>query len=262
MGDWEKLHDLQYSLDYDKDCTMIKKNILTLFVFLLTSQIAYSQLKSISFFSEYSTALSKRLEVTKASSVGGNVVVEFDLGKNFSLNLESGYKLFSISQNNQLLGWGWDFWNNRYLNKINSDLKADKNLSVEINSTQKMGIIPVLLSGKYSLPVSDKFDVGFSAGGGVYFFTRTLFVTEAWSKKFPSENYTFEYSYRNFAPSKKGNPFVLKASVDINYNFMTNFWINAGAAYLQVLNSGSTYGFNNFLFENEFSTKLGIIFSY
>ncbi|GAB4128624.1 MAG: hypothetical protein Fur0015_02400 [Ignavibacteriales bacterium] len=241
---------------------MTKKIFFILLIILWVNSINIAQLKSINFFSDYSTALTKRLNVTNAKAIGGGVNVEFDLGKNFSVCLESGYKLYSISQKNQLLGWGWDFWNNRYSNKIKSDLQADKNLSVSINSSQKLGIIPVILSAKYSYPLSEKFIVSPNFGGGVLFYTRTLYVIEDWSKKFPTENYTFEYSYRNFAPSKKGNPFVARGGIDINYNFMSNFWINAEASYSKIFNSGSKYGFNNFLFESELSTKFGIIFRY
>jgi hypothetical protein len=240
---------------------MVKKFLIILTV-LFSSQMSYSQLKSITAFSNYSSALTKRLDVKSANAVGGGVNVEFDLGKNFSLNIEGGYKLFSVSQNNQLLGWGWDFWNNRYSNKIKSDLQADKNLSVEINSSQKLGIIPVVLSVKYSLPISSKFDLNGTVGSGAYFYTRSMFVIENWSKKFPSENYTFQYSYRNFAPVKKGNPFVAKAGLELSYAILDGFKLNLAGEYSQIINTDSKFGFNNFLYLNEFSTKLGIIFSY
>lgn len=239
---------------------MIKK-MFFLFMFLTLVQVNYAQLKSINIFSDYSTALSKRLNVNAASAVGGGAEVQYDLGKNFSISLEGGYKLYSISQDNQLIAWGWDFWNNRYSNKIKSDLQADKNLSVVINSSQKLGIIPVLLHANYSYNFSDKISLTASLGGGVYFYTRTLYVIEQWSKKFPSENYTFTYSYRNFAPEKKGNPFVVSAGLNLSYEFIDAFSLIAGFDYTSIF-SGSGSGAKNFLFNNEINTKLGIIFSY
>jgi len=235
-----------------------------IFVVLFLSFIGnsnFAQLKSISFFSDYSSALSKKLNVGEANAVGGGANVQFDLGKNFSISFEGGYKLYSISQDNQLIAWGWDFWNNRYSNKIASDLQADKNLSVVINSSQKLGIIPVLLQLNYSYDLSSKLILTSSIGSGVYFYARTLFVIENWSKKFPSENYVFSYSYRNFAPEKKGNPFVVSAGFDLSYEFIESFQLKAGLGYKQIL-LGSNNGDRNFLFENELTTNLGIIFSY
>lgn len=240
---------------------MIKKMFFSLIFLITLVQVNFAQLKSINIFSDYSTALSKRLNVNAASAVGGGAEVQYDLGKNFSISLEGGYKLYSISQDNQLIAWGWDFWNNRYSNKIKSDLQADKNLSVVINSSQKLGIIPVLIHANYSYNFNDKIGLTASLGSGVYFYTRTLFVIEQWSKKFPSENYTFTYSYRNFAPEKKGNPFVLSAGLNLSYEFIDAFSLNVGFDYTNIL-SGSGSGEKNFLFTNEINTKLGIIFSY
>jgi len=233
---------------------------MVLFI-LFIGNASFAQLKSISLFSDYSSALYKKLNVGEANAFGGGANVQFDLGKNFSISFEGGYKLYSISQDNQLIAWGWDFWNNRYSNKIASDLQADKNLSVVINSSQKLGIIPVLLQLNYSYDLSSKLILTSSIGSGVYFYTRTLFVIENWSKKFPSENYVFSYSYRNFAPEKKGNPFVVSAGFDLSYEFIESFQLKAGLGYKQIL-LGSNNGDKNFLFENELTTNLGIIFSY
>ena len=260
MEDWAIFLVSQFNLVYS-GVNMIKKIFFIFSMSLLIADIDFAQLKSINIFSDYSSALSKRLNVSEAIAFGGGAEVNFDLGKNFSLSIESGYKLFSISQTNQLLDWGWDFWNNRYQNKIKSDLQADKNLSVVISSSQKLGIIPLMIHANYSYILTDKFTATGSIGSGVYFYTRTLYAIEKWSKKFPSENYVFTYSYRNFAPEKKGNPFVLSAGFDLSYEFIESFSLNAGVDYINVL-LGSKNGGNNFLFTNELTTKLGIIFSY
>ncbi len=49
------------------------------------------------------------------------------------------------------------------------------------------------------------------------FYTRRMFAVENWSKYYPEAHYTFSYSYRNFAPNKKGNPLFLNGRLNIEY---------------------------------------------
>lgn len=243
---------------------MIKKMVkYLLFVSCAISTNIYAQLSDIELYSTYSIALTKLNEIDKADAVGGGLKIKFEVTDNFDLGLEGGYKLFSVSQPGQLEKFGWRFWNERYSNTIQSNLNATElNLSVNITSTQKVDVIPVLLSGYYSLNISDDFKVTPSIGAGFYFYTRRMFVVENWSRFFPEENHTFEYSYRNFAPSKKGNPLVGKATLDLYYSVSKGFKLFAGGGYLYVLPTEGSLGYDNFILENEFEIKAGLTFIY
>ncbi|MAT56662.1 MAG: hypothetical protein CMF23_01665 [Ignavibacteriae bacterium] len=239
----------------------MKKQIVILSILLLTFAVNAQVLKSIQIKADYSMPLSKRINVENIDAVGGMIKVNFNLYENLSVSLSGGYKLYSISQTNQLFGWGWNFWNDRYYNKIVSDLQADPNLSVEIGSVQKMDVIPAVLTFNYDFNILENFTATPIIGGGVYFFTKRLYAKETWTKQYPAENYSFTYSFRNFAPDKQGNPFILMGGLDLNYFITDGFGIGGGILYSQILSSDKM-GFSEFPFENEISFKLGLTINY
>lgn len=239
----------------------MKKKIVIISLFFFISALNAQVIKSIQVGADYSLPLSKRINVENIDAVGGILKINFGLYENLSFSFAGGYKLYSISQTNQLLGWGWVFWNDRYLNKIESDIKADPNLSVEIGSVQKMDVIPAIITFDYQIDLTEKLRLTPIAGGGIYFYTKRLYAKETWTKQFPKENYSFTYTFRNFAPNKKGNPFVILGGFNLNYNFTEGFGLNGEVLYSQVL-SAENMGFAEFPFDNELSLKLGLTINY
>lgn len=239
------------------------KKLLLTFIFLsLFSQLNLAQIKSISAYADYSIGLSKRLTVTNADAVGGAVKIKYSFFDNFNFGLIGGYKLYSISEPDVLNSWGWQFWTERYYNKIVSDLQADPNLSVEIGAVQKMDLIPLILFAEYELPITEEFTITPAVGFGVYFYTRRMFATENWSKNFPDADYVFTYSYRNFAPAKKGNPLFINTNLDFDYKISESFGVYSGINFNFILPTEKSMGYSVFPFENEFSFKVGLVIFY
>jgi hypothetical protein len=242
---------------------MFSKSKYCLFILIVCASVSIGQLKSIETYSTYSIALTKLNEIDKADAVGGGLSVKYEITENLKIGLEGGFKLFSISQPGQLEKFGWQFWNDRYSNTIQSNLNATElNLSVNITSTQKVDVIPVMIAGYYDFKISDNFLITSSIAGGAYFYTRRMYVVENWGKYFPEEDYTFEYSYRNFAPSKRGNPLVGKAGLDFSYQITEGFNLIAGGAYTYIIPTEGKLGYDNFIMENELEIKLGLTFNY
>lgn len=238
---------------------MFRKLFLYSFLFLSAQNSA--QIKSASFYSDYSSSLNKIAGVDNADAVGGGVKVKFILSENFSFGFSGGYKLYSIAQPNDINNWEWVFWSDRYYSKIISDLSADPNLSVLITSVQKMDLIPFSFFLGYELQLADNISISPSTEFGIYFYTKRLYAIETWSKKFPAENYTFTYSYRNFAPRKYGSPLFAKFNLDIKYNLSETIDIGGSAGFSNALIS-SKISDKDFPFKNELTFGLGLTVNY
>lgn len=237
------------------------------FLFLITGIVflngfCFAQLKSVTAFTDYSYASTTRLAITNADAVGGGVKIKFTVWNNFNLGIIGGYKLYSVNEPDVLNTWGWTFWTDRYYTKIVSDLAADPSLSVEIGAVQKMDLIPVVLFAEYDFELADKFFVTPSVGTGIYFYTRRMYAVENWGKRFPAADYTFYYSFRNFAPAKKGNPAFVNSSLDLEYKLFEIMSIYSSINYNYIIPTEGSMGYDFFPFENEVSLKLGIVIKY
>ena len=229
---------------------------------LLISADAVAQLRSITVYSEYASPLTKRLDVQNISAVGGGVDITYTVADNFCIGLRGGYALYAINQTDQLNRWNWKFWNDRYLNKIQADMRADPSLSVVIGSVQKMDLIPVELHLDYAYTAAELLVITPSVSGGVSFYTRRLFADETWTKTFPAANYSFTYNFRNYAPMKKGNTFHAGIGCTVRYRMFSDVSISAAAFYTQHVSTVNEAGYAAFPFENEMNVRLGLDFLY
>lgn len=238
------------------------KSLLIFLYTLCLLSISFAQIKSINLISDYSVALDKRLQVTNADALGLLAQLKIELASNLNFTLNTGYKLYTVKEADVLASWNWDFWTARYYPKIISDLNADPNLSVDIGAVQKMDIIPVFILFNYELSLIKDLKLAPSLGGGVYFYIRRMYVTENWSKKFPQADYTLNYSFRNFAPDKKGNPLFAKAGVDFTYDLLNNLDITSSIYYIKIVGTKGKLGYDLFPFGSELSVNLGLSFKY
>lgn len=229
---------------------------------LLFSTNAVAQLRSIGVYSGYAAPLTKRIGVQKVDGVGGGVDITFALTERVCLGLRGGYVLYSINQTNQLIGWGWTFWNDRYLNKIQADMRADPALTSVIGSVQKMDIIPAALHLDYVFTAAEKFTVTPSVAGGVSFYTRRLYADETWTKQYPAANYSITYNFRNYAPSKKGTVFHAGFGCLLQYHIFTDVNVSAAAMYTQYVSTVNAASYSGLPFENEIGVRLGLDFLY
>jgi hypothetical protein len=221
-----------------------------------------AQLQTITVFSGYSSVLSTRFDVKRADAVGGGVDVVFAVSEHFSVGLRGGYYLYSLNQTDQLNRWGWRFWNDRYLNKIQADMRADPSLTAVIGSVQKMDLLPVSLHCDYTIEVAEAATIVPSIGAGAAFYQRRLYADETWTKVFPSENYSFTYNLRNFAPSKKGNPLFATAGLSLRYKPFASAGIYSSVQYTQYIETKNMFGYDGFIAQNEFGIRLGLEFYY
>lgn len=240
----------------------MKRIILQLIAFTLLNGSALAQLKSVTAFADYSFASAKRLTIDNADAVGGGIIIKYKIAGNLNIGLTGGYKLYSLNEPDVLNTWGWIFWTDRYYNKIISDLAADPNLSVEIGAVQKMDLIPVILFAEYGFDLGGDIILTPSAGGGVYFFNRRMYAVENWTKRFPSADYSFNYQFRNFAPSKSGNPFLITSGLEIKYLLFETLSLFGSAGYVYIIPTEGSLGYDEFPFENEFSFKFGFVIKY
>ncbi len=229
---------------------------------LLMSINAAAQLRSIEVYTNYASPFSKRMAVQRIDGVGGGVDITYSLAEHVSIGLRGGYVLYSIDQTDQLINWGWTFWNDRYLNKIQADMRADPSLSSVIGSVQKMDLIPVALHLDYAFAAAEKFTITPSVAGGLSFYTRRLYADETWTKQFPAANYSFTYNFRNFAPAKKGTTFHAGVGCLLNYRVFSDVNITTAAMYTQYVSTVNQAAYAAFPFENEMDIRLGVEFVY
>lgn len=240
----------------------MKKFQLILLAFLLFYSNNFAQLQSISFYGDYSTTSSTRLQITEADAVGGGVKIKFLVSDNLAINVNGGYKLYSLSEPDVLNNWGWVFWTDRYYPKIVSDLNADPNLSVDISAVQKMDLVPFSIGLNFDLPYSSKIILSQSIGIGVYFYNRRMYAVETWSKYYPDADYTLTYGYRNFAPSKKGNPLFINLNSEIKYSLWDDFSLFSQININAVISTEGSMGYDSFPIKNEISFVLGLAIFY
>ncbi|MCK6613509.1 MAG: hypothetical protein L6Q47_04680 [Ignavibacteriaceae bacterium] len=240
----------------------MKKTLLLAIVCFMLADTVHAQVTSISFYSDYSAGLSKRIKVTEADAVGGGLILKYNVMDWFSLNLTAGYTLYSVSQDSALQKWNWDFWEIRYRNRVAADLAENPGSAASLVPVQKMDILPVLLSFSREFELTDNLKISPEIGGGVYFYTRRMYLAESWQRRFDSYGLTYEYSYRNFATNKYGNPAVIFAGAGVRYIFTEGFSLEGSVKYQQILKTEGSMGYNEFIFENALSTGLALVFSY
>ncbi|HRI48102.1 MAG TPA: hypothetical protein PK559_13425, partial [Ignavibacteriaceae bacterium] len=63
-------------------------------------------------------------------------------------------------------------------------------------------------------------------------------------------------------PSKNGNPLVVYGGINLGYLLNDAFRIDASLNYTHILKTEGKLGYDNYIFNNYISTKLGITFQY
>jgi hypothetical protein len=235
------------------------KNFILIFVFLLCSFVS-AQIHSVKLYGEYSKPTGKRLLVTDIDALGGGVNIRIDLVNSFFLNANIAYNLYTLDQESAIAQWDWRYWD-RYEEFIELTLQ-DNAYTAEIIPIQKMDVIPISLTFCYEFKLSNSVDILPYGGGGVFFYTRRLSISEDWIKHFESIDYDFAYSFRNIAPQKQGNPLFITGGLEIVYRFAEFFSLNAAANYISVLQTNGKLGFENFPFDKAININFGIGFIY
>jgi hypothetical protein len=241
----------------------MKKYILLFIIIFLLKSTSYSQvtLKSVSPFADYSFAMEKKNDVSKASGWGGGLEINFTLSSNFSFSVLGSYSVITIEQTDAVKKWNWPYWNLRYGGRV-STMLLDTNYSVVMTPDQFINLLPILLTLNYSFSPFEDLKIDLSAGGGLYIFERNLYLLEHWTKKFPSiNNYKYEYEYRDYADEKRGNLFGCIGSVGITYKVYEwiDLYFKGRFNYIPDQDRG---GYDTFPINNIINTNLGISIYY
>ncbi|GAB1348846.1 hypothetical protein MASR1M107_10590 [Ignavibacteriales bacterium] len=236
------------------------KLFLSLFIAVVFSSSMLAQLTSIETTGSFSTAGSLKYAVTKANGFGGGVKINFKTFDNFYISISAGYQSFSIDQDSALTQWKWYFWDNRYYGSIRADLTDTAKYQLTITPNQGINSIPVSILVGYETKLGD-LKIKPYAGAGIFFFSRWFYVVEDWTKKLTKLNSTFNYNYRNFAPSKQGNPIMLHGGISLEYPLFDFVNLAGEFNYTHFLETDGM-GYSELPFGNKLNFKLGLSFSY
>lgn len=243
-----------------------------LFIILLLPVTSQAQFRNLQFYSDYNVAvnrflsasqyLQKDTKIISGSAVGGGIRVLFDATENLRVGFSAGYQLYSVQQDSALERWQWRFWETRYKGNVRDALKSDSTLSAVLQAIQKMDVYPLMLSASYALKLNDNLSLLPTVGVGINFFNRRMYLDEKWSKYYPQSNYTFSYSYQNFAPSKPGNPLSAMVALEAEYIFSELFALSMQAHYTHYFDTNDQFGYSNFPLERSYGVKLGLTVLY
>ncbi len=125
-----------------------------------------------------------------------------------------------------------------------------------------MDLVPVQISLKGNFNPIKNFYVKPHLGAGIYFYTRRLYLEERWRKIFYEANYTFEYSYRNFATNKYGNPAGVFGLIEFDYQPSEIFTIGTAFGYTYFLKTKGKMGFDQFPIRDYLNFKIFLTFLY
>ncbi|MCX6151180.1 MAG: hypothetical protein NTX22_11690 [Ignavibacteriales bacterium] len=237
------------------------KSLLILLAAFFVSQ-SFGQIHSINLSGAFSQPMSKRLKVNKINALGGEATVSFDLYKDYHVNVSFGYNLYSVSQDSALEKWNWVFWLLRYKGIVNDALAKYSYLKATLSPVQKMDLYPLFVTASADFELIENIHVGAQLGGGVIFYTRRLYLHESWQKYFSTLDYEFKYDYYNFADPKSGNPFALVGGLNVGYEFLEGFVLDAGFKYVYILKTEGKYGYNELPMSDLLNIKLGLTFLY
>lgn len=243
---------------------MKSKIILIGLLIIFFQNFALSQIKlsNIAFYADYSYPLNKRLLVTKIDAVGGGADVSFSMFKNFEVSVSFGYSLFSLQQDSAIKLWNWRFYTERYAGIIRDNLRSDTTLAAYLNPIQKMDLVPLQISMKGNFNLFKSIFIKPQIGAGIYFYTRRLYLEEIWRKKFYEADHTFEYSYRNFATNKYGNPLGVFGLIEFDYQPSEIFTIGTAFGYNYFFRTPGKFGYDQFPINDYFNFKIYLTFLY
>ena len=223
---------------------------------------ALAQVHSVAFYGSYSFATSTRLDVDYARAWGGGARLRVEVADPVQLGITGGYEQYAIEQPNELNLWNWKFWNERYAGIVRDNLASDSTLRASFDTVQTMEVIPVLLTVEAMLSPLEDFVVRPSLGAGVLFYTKKLYLEETWSRSYSQIGYAFQYSYRNFANNKSGNPLAIVGGVEASYRLTEILSLDAGVHYRWVVSTPGKLGYDEFPYATALSCALGISLVY
>ncbi len=190
--------------------------------------------------------------------VGANMT--FVLFKHFDYSLKVHSDYLTLSQNNVLDEWEWDYWQDTYIdflpgtkpeivNKTLSYTSTDSIYSATFHPTQRLKELRLSTGFDYHFPIYKNFAFYAGFDGGISLFTRQLHIEENWTKRFKLDSlssgkfdYNYEYDLLHFAPPKKGTKLFIAPHVGIKFLLNNSLDFTGGVQYLQYINQDKLFG--------------------
>jgi hypothetical protein len=88
---------------------------------------------------------------------------------------------------------------------------------------------PVLVSVGRRFVMKRRLQFEFSAGGGISWYERRLYLEETWQKYFESIDYTYLYDFRNHADPRTGWVTVLSGKMVISFRLSNDLTVSGFA---------------------------------
>lgn len=241
---------------------MIRRAAVIALLHVFVVPFAAAQLRSIQFAGVADLLPERRFGITDASAYGGRISVSYGVGESGTVTVDVGYARYDIEQPDEVVRWGWTIWDRRYRNWVNIYSSDTANFTGKVESVQTMESVPVTVKYTHRFALTEDISVAPLLGAGVEFYTRKLYHTETWTRKYPQDGYQFTYSYHNFAPYKSGNPLFGIAGVSAEARLSRFVVLTAGAELRRFLETPGSLGYDAYPFSTALSLFAGIGFTY
>ncbi len=241
------------------------KRILAICLLTILAVVAAeAQVRSAQIGAGATWAFDLKPTVNRVSGYSSFAGIGIRLSESLLLTFNTGYDHLTVQQDSALEKWNWRFWESRYRGNISFTLNSadSANIDVRFSPLQTLGVLPVVVGVAFELnPLEDLFIVP-RAGIGIAFYTRKLYLEEAWSRYFASVDYTYEYDYLNFADPKVGNPVMTQLGLDASYAVSDILVVTLHLRHAYILEGPGGTGHENLPFRQSFTGLLMLEFPY
>ncbi len=169
--------------------------------------------------------------ISRISGKGFQIGAAWRLTKGFYVVLESKHLYNTIDQKDAIVHWDWAYWLKIY-GYVVYLAESDSIYNVEINPKQTLKTKPVMLAVQKEFSLTENIEMSVSAGMGITWYQRQLFLEETWRKYFASIDYDYKYDFRNYADSRKGFVFNIQPSLAVSRRISDALSLSLGADYV------------------------------
>lgn len=170
--------------------------------------------------------------IQSLSGIGFKAEIDFHLLPAFNLGIATTQLYYTINQTDAIKNWNWPYWQKIYGSVISS-VQNDPYYSVQVIPYQNLKIKTFDLQGQVNRRIWQKLHCQLLVGTGLVWYSRQLYIEEKWQKYYPSLNYYYRYSFRNYADPRSGWLWNWKVGVALAWHFSPKWALGLGIEYLQ-----------------------------
>lgn len=170
--------------------------------------------------------------INQVRGIGTTVGFAWNILPKIRFGLSGGYFYYNVKEDSALYTWNWDYYQRLYSGSL-SEFRANPNYDVSTLTKQYLKLKPVQISVQWT-PVSfHGITPRLQLAGGVAHYERKLWLNEDWKKHFEitnaqdsTYNYTYEYSFHNYANAKKGWVGIVTGQLAFDVGLSKNFGLS------------------------------------